>query len=159
MRVDRFEKAKQALLKEMLANRAHCADSVYALRACTGLEELISTLNRFVGELRYKRFPNIEIVREYFSEEIEQLNALGVFIDQDVRVSNIENVWLFGHCTGSVSTSAIKYHNIIINDDAEVTINALPWTLQHVYIKDSSSIVKFNKAHNATQIVVKNKIL
>lgn len=158
MKAQRFENAKKALIQEMLQSKVHCADSIYAVKQCTGIKSLIGTLNKFVSELRYKRFPSIELVRVYFSEEIEELNELGVYVDQEVNVRNIDNVWLFGCCTGTVSSDRIKFFNIIVNDDADVTINALPYTLQHVYIKaPKQSFVKYNKANSATQIITNNK--
>lgn len=158
MKAQRFENAKKALIQEMLQSKVHCADSIYAVKQCTGLKSLITTLNKFVTELRYKRFPSIGLVREYFSEEIEELNELGVFVDQKVNVRNIDNVWLFGHCTGTISSDRIKFFYVIVNDDADVTINALPYTLQHVYVKaPKQSIVSYNKANSATQIITINK--
>ena len=158
MKAQRFDIAKKALIQEMLQSRVHCADSIYAVKQSTGLTSLIKTLNKFIPELRYKRFPSIKLVRECFSEEIEELNELGVFIDQEVNVRNIDNVWLFGKCTGTISSDRIKFFNIVVNDDADVTINALPYTLQHVYVKaPKQSIVSYNKANSATQIITINK--
>ncbi len=160
MKAQRFEIAKKALIREMLQSKVHCADSIYAVKQCTGIKGLIETLNKFVSELRYKRFPSVELVREYFSEEIEELNELGVFIDQEVNILNRDNVWLFGHCSGTVSSDVIRFIKIVVNDDSEITINAMPWALQRIYVKSpTEAYIKFNKSNKATQIITKNKIV
>jgi hypothetical protein len=92
-------------------------------------------------------------VREYFLDNLDELNELGVYIDQKVNIRNQDNVWLFGKCTGTISSNRIKFFNIVVNDDADVTINALPYTLQKIYIKSQDAKVKFNKAQVATQII------
>lgn len=155
MDINRFELAKQAILREMLDSKVHCADSIYAVKKCTGLKQLIATLNKFMRELKCKQFPTVDLVRTYFSEEVEQLNQLGVYIDQEVRIYNQDNVWLFGHCTGVVSSDVISFVNIVVNDDAEVTINAMPWALQRIFIKSPEAFIKFNKSTSAVQIITK----
>lgn len=160
MNAQRFELAKRAILREMLDSKVHCADSIYAVKKCTGLEGFVDTLNKFMPELKNKRFPSIELIRTYFSEEIEQLNQLGVYIDQEVSVLNQDNVWLFGHCSGVISSDVIHFVNIVVNDDAEVTINAMPWALQRIYVKSpAEAYVKFNKSKTAVQIITKNNTL
>lgn len=154
MNAQRFELAKQAILREMLDSKVHCADSIYAVKKCTGLEGFVDTLNKFMPELKNKRFPSIEIIRTYFSEEIEQLNQLGVYIDQEVRVLNQDNVWLFGHCTGTVRSDKPHFVNIVVNDDAEISIDAMRWALQKIYIKaPKDAYIKFHKSTTATQLI------
>lgn len=153
MKAKQFNEARDAIVKAMLADKAHCKDSVYCVKQCTGLQGFVNTLNRFMPELRNKHFPTAEIVREYFLDNLEELNELGVYIDQEVDIRNQENVWLFGKCTGTISSDRIKFFNIVVNDDADVTINALPYTLQKIYIKSQNAKVKFNKANSATQII------
>ena len=153
MKVEQFEEVKRIIVKAMLKDKAHCLDSVYCVKQCTGLKDFVDTLNKFISELKNKRFPTAEIVREYFLDNLEELNELGVYIDQEVNIRNQENVWLFGKCTGTISSDRIKFFNIVVNDDAEVTINALPYTLQKIYIKSQDAIVKFNKAKTATQLI------
>lgn len=153
MKANDFEIAKNKIVRAMLLGKAHCPESVAAVRKCTGLEDFVDVLNAFRMQFKNKQFPPISLLRELFMNELYELNKLGVYIDQEVELNNIENVWLFGHCKGSISSDRIKFFNIVVNDDAEVTINALPWTLQHIHIKSSRAKVKFNKAETAIQII------
>ena len=156
MKLEDFEKAKRAIIEDMLKDKVHCANSVVAVRRCTGLGEFVEVLNKFQDELKNKRFPNIATLRAYFLGELEELNKLGVYIDQNVDITNQDNVWLFGSCKGTVRSTSTHWYNIIVNDDADVNVDAMRWTLQKIHIKSpAEASIKFHKSTTATQLISK----
>lgn len=151
-----FERAKRAIIEDMLKDKVHCANSVMAVRRCTGLREFVEVLNKFQSELKNKRFPNIATLRAHFLGELAELNRLGVYIDQEVDITNEDNVWLFGNCRGTVRSDKPKFVNIVVNDDAEVNIDAMRWALQKIYVKSpEDAYIKFHKSTTATQLISK----
>ena len=156
MEVPDFERAKRAIIEDMFRDKIHCANSVVAVRRCTGLHEFVEVLNKFQSELKNKRFPNIATLRAHFLGELAELNRLGVYIDQEVDITNQGNVWLFGNCKGTVRSDVPRFVNIVVNDDAEVNIDAMRWGLQNIYIKSPEDVlVKFHKSTTATQLITK----
>ncbi len=154
MKSQQFEEVKQAIIDDMLEDKVHCANSIIAVRRCTGLSEFVDVLNKFRNELKNKRFPNITTLRAHFLGELEELNKLGVYIDQEVNITNQNNVWLFGHCTGTVRSDKPHFVNIVVNDDAEISIDAMRWALQRIYIKaPKDACIKFHKSTTATQLI------
>lgn len=153
MKAHEFEEAKRAIIDDMLKTKMHCANSVIAVRRCTGLREFVAVLNKFKGELKHKRFPNVNVLRKYFLGELDELNKLGIYIDQEVDITN-QDVWLFGRCTGTVRSDRTRFFDIVINDDADIKIMALKYTLQRIYVKSPNEAwVNYLKANTATQII------
>ena len=153
MKAQQFEEAKRAIIEDMLKDKVHCANSIIAVRRCTGLREFVDVLNKFRSELKNKRFPNVTTLRAHFLGELEELNKLGVYIDQEVNTTNQDNVWLFGHCSGTVRSDIPRFINIVVNDDADVNIDAMRYALQKIYVKSPYAWVNYHKSNTATQII------
>lgn len=153
MKAQQFEEAKRAIIEDMLKDKVHCANSIIAVRRCSGLCEFVDVLNKFRSELKNKRFPNVTTLRAHFLGELEELNKLGIYIDQEVDITN-QDVWLFGHCTGTIRSDRTRFFDIVINDDADIKIMALKYTLQRIYVKSPNEAwVNYLKANTATQII------
>lgn len=155
MTTDRFNEAKKTLLHAMLEDKEHCPESVRAVRSCKTIKNLVCVLNSFMSAMKHKRFPNADYMRKFFIDDLELINKFGIYIDQEVNIIDKPNTWLFGKCTGSVSSTKIEIQRIVINDDSAITINALPWSIQIIHVKSKQAIIHNNKANNARQIIVR----
>ena len=155
MTKERFIEAKKVLLQSMLEDKEHCPESIRAVRSCKTIRNLINVMNSFMPAMKHKRFPTAEYMRKYFIEELDLINQFGIYIDQEVNIIDKPYTWLFGKCTGNISSSKIEIQRIVVNDNSNITINALPWSIQIIHIKSNKAIVKNNKANNARQIIIR----
>jgi hypothetical protein len=155
MKDTEFKKLRSALTEEMTADGTLCKESVVAIKKCENITELVNVLNKFRVELRCMEFPTAAMMRRLFSPYIGELNCEGVYIDQEVSINRTGNVWLFGKCRGSITSSDARFRHVIINDDSELTIYTSRWALMHVLVKNKNAEIKVDQKDHSRIMLVK----
>lgn len=120
----------------------HCTESIDAVSSAQNIAELIGVLNKYRHNLMRRHFPSTDWVRRFFADKKDDINSLGVYLDQSIDADCINAViWVFGNCTGELRSSGVSFRHVIIDGDSNINIKAFEWAIIHVHNRGGMATV------------------
>lgn len=143
---ERFEEIKTDLKKEFAEEL--CEESLAYVEKASTPRELAGVLWTYMVVIACKPIPTVEWMRKWFSNDKEELNEYGMYLDQVGVVDNPQsNIVCFGLCNLTFNFSEPRVWNILSYGSSTLLLNTHTICNVNVRVKNGAAAVvgsKFN---------------
>lgn len=137
---EEFEKAKLELFSDF--PDIMCSAGAEDIRNAHTISELASVLHKHAVYLRKIDFPSTEWLRKWFSDDIYELNANGIYLDQTtaVKAGSERSIMLFGTCDIRLEVDRKECLFVTACNDSTIRLVAKSFSIVFCVLKDKSRV-------------------